>query len=422
MGEHRRPLPAGVRRGGRLRILLVADFYPPEPGGLEAHARRLARALITRGHEVAVATVAGGAGLPAMDDQVRVVRWPTSVGRLKLLYRDRSRPFHPPWPDPAFTRRLGRLAAAFRPDVVHAHGWCAFSALAACRPGAPLVVTLHDYGLRCPKKTLFRGGWECATGRGTACLTCPGDEQGPARRTALAVALAATAGRLDRGVARFLAVSEHVAARHVEGGLDPARVRVVPNFLDMPADAEPPAAGDGPAAGVLYVGPAAAHKGRAVLLQAHRRLPAGLARLVVVGDGGPDAHGVEYAGRLDGDALWARYRAAAVVVVPSVWPEPCPTVALEAMGWGRPLVASRTGGLPDLVADGDSGVLVPPGDPAALAAALRALLEDDGRRRAMGTAALARAQAFSTDAVLPRIEATYREVASREAAATAATP
>jgi glycosyltransferase involved in cell wall biosynthesis len=422
MGEHRRPLPAGVRRGGRLRILLVADFYPPDSGGLEAHARRLARALLTRGHEVAVATVAGGAGLPAMDDGVRVARWPTSVGRLKPLYRDRSRPFHPPWPDPAFTRRLGRLAAAFRPDVVHAHGWCAFSALAASRPDAPLVVTLHDYGLRCPKKTLLRGGRECATGRGTACLTCPRDEQGPARRAALAVALAATAGRLDRGVARFLAVSEHVAARHVEGGLDPARVRVVPNFLDMPADAEPPAAGDGPAAGVLYVGPAAAHKGRAVLLEAHRRLPAGLARLVVVGDGGPDAPGVEYAGRLDGDALWARYRAAAVVVVPSVWPEPCPTVALEAMGWGRPLVASRTGGLLDLVADGDSGVLVPPGDPAALAAALRALLEDGGRRRAMGTAALARAQAFSTDAVVPRIEAIYREVASREAAATAATP
>ena len=338
-----------------------------------------------------------------------VARWPTSIGRLRPLYRDGSRPFHPPWPDQAFTRRLGRLAAAFQPDVVHAHGWCAFSALAACGPGVPLVVTLHDYGLRCPKKTLLRAGRECATGRGVACLTCPGDEQGPARRAVLAAALAATAGRLDRRVARFLAVSEHVAARHVEGGLDPARVRVVPNFLDMPGDAEAPAAGDGPAAGVLYVGPASAHKGRAVLLEAHRRLPAGLARLVVVGDGGPDVPGVEYAGRLDGDALWARYRAGAVVVVPSVWPEPCPTVALEAMGWGRPLVASRTGGLPDLVVDGDNGLLVPPGDPAALAAALRGLLEDDGRRHAMGAAALARARAFSTAAVVPRIEATYRE-------------
>jgi glycosyltransferase involved in cell wall biosynthesis len=73
------------------------------------------------------------------------------------------------------------------------------------------------------------------------------------------------------------------------------------------------------------------------------------------------------------------------------------------------LVASRTGGLPDLVVDGDNGLLVPPGDPAALAAALRGLLEDDGRRHAMGAAALARARAFSTAAVVPRIEATYRE-------------
>jgi glycosyltransferase involved in cell wall biosynthesis len=414
VGEHRRPLPAGLRRGGRLRILLVADFYPPDPGGLEAHAQRLARALTARGHEVAVATV-GEAGPPEADG-VSVARWPTSIGRLRPLYRDGSRPFHPPWPDPGFTRRLRRLAAAFRPDVVHAHGWSAFSALAACGPGAPLVVTLHDYGLYCPKKTLLRAGRECATGRGATCLTCAGDEQGPATRAALAAALAATAGRLGRGVARFLAVSGHVAARHVDGGLDPARVQVIPNFLDMPGDAGAlarprPTAGDGPEAGMLYVGPAAAHKGRAVLLEAHRRLPTGLARLVVVGDGGPDVPGVEYAGRLDGDALWARYRAAAVVVVPSVWPEPCPTVALEAMGWGRPLVASRTGGLPDLVADGVSGVLVPPADPAALAAALCGLLEDGGRRRAMGAAARARARAFSTAAVVPRIEAAYREAA-----------
>ena len=111
-----------------------------------------------------------------------------------------------------------------------------------------------------------------------------------------------------------------------------------------------------------------------------------------------------------------------MVVVPSVWPEPCPTVALEAMGWARPLVASRTGGLPDLVADGETGLLVPPGDPEALAGALRQLLEDDGRRDAMARAAGVRARSFSTGAVVPRIEAVYHEVAADARAAGASLP
>ena len=396
-----------------MRVLLVADFYPPAPGGLEAHVQRLAGALAARGHGVAVAAVGEGSGGGAVDG-VQLERWPTSLGRLRPLYRQASRPFHPPWPDPAFVRRLRSLVGRFRPDVVHAHGWCAFSALAARQADIPLVVTLHDYGLRCPKKTLLRGGQECAAGRGLHCLTCPGDDQGVAKRAALGAALAATTGRLGRGVARFLAVSEHVADRHVEAGLDRSLVQVVPNFLDLPDDVaaadQPPTADDGPP-NVLYVGPATAHKGRAVLLEAHRRLPAGLARLVLVGDGGAvDREGVRCAGRLEGAALWDRYRAASVVAVPSVWPEPCPTVALEAMGWARPVVASRVGGLPDLVADGETGFLVPPGDPGALAGALRPLLEDGRLRRALGRAALARARSFSTAAVVPRIEAVYHEV------------
>jgi glycogen synthase len=412
-----------------MRVLLVADFYPPDPGGLEAHVQRLARALVAGGHEVAVAAVGAGpdgGGPPVADqaDGVRLERLPLSLGRLPL-YQSSARPFHPPWPDPAFAGRLAELGASFRPDVVHAHGWCAFSALGARPAGVPLVVTLHDYGLCCPKKTLLRGGAECAKGRGPRCLSCPGTEQGVAKRAGLGLALTATAGRLGRGAARFLAVSRHVADRHVQAGLDPGRIQVVPNFLDLPdaAAVEPGEPGEPGGSSVLYVGPDSPHKGRSVLLDAHRRLPAGLARLVLVGGGDEGvAAGVEHAGRLEGAALWHRYQAASVVVVPSVWPEPCPTVALEAMGWARPLVASRTGGLPDLVADGETGLLVRPGDPEALAGALRQLLEDDGRRDAMARAAGVRARSFSTGAVVPRIEAVYHEMVADARAAGASVP
>jgi glycosyltransferase involved in cell wall biosynthesis len=106
---------------------------------------------------------------------------------------------------------------------------------------------------------------------------------------------------------------------------------------------------------------------------------------------------------------WIR---ASVGVVPSVWDEPCPTVALEAMASGRPVVASRVGGLPDLVPDGVAGLLVPPRDAGALGAAVGRLLRDGELRGRMGAAAREHADRFGARTVVDRIEAVYREVAA----------
>jgi glycosyltransferase involved in cell wall biosynthesis len=389
-----------------VRVLLTSDFYPPAPGGLEAHVRRLAHGLIRAGDEVMVVT--GGTSPPGDDGGVVVHHAATRLARLPGAYQQHGRAFHPPWPDRAFAGALADVLGRFRPDVVHAHGWCAFSAAAACAGRCPLVVTLHDYGLRCPKKNLLRGGAECADGRGLRCARCPGSEQGTAKRSALAAALAATAGGQRAGTACYIAVSHHVAERHLEAWRTPAQVDVIPNFLDVPP-AAPPEPGE---SGVLYVGPADRHKGLHVLLDARRRLPARLARLVVVGAcvATDAADGVSCPGRLTGNALWQRYREAALVVVPSIWPEPCPTVALEALAYGRPVVASRVGGLPDLVDDGRTGVLVPPGDSRALSSAISALLTDRAALCAMGHAARLSAAAFDTVAVVRRIQTVYEKV------------
>jgi glycosyltransferase involved in cell wall biosynthesis len=390
-------------------VLLVSDFYPPAPGGLEAHVRRLAHALRRTGHTVAV--VAGGPARPPVDDDGVAVHHPgLSLDRLPAAFRDSAHRFHPPWPDHTFQRGVRRVLDRFAADVVHAHGWCQFSAAAAADTRVPVVVTLHDYGVNCPKKNLLRGDAECARGRGIRCLRCRGDEQGTTKRAALSGALSRTVPRLAAQVDRFIAVSEHVARRFRETAPDPQRVVVIPNFLDLPDEpcAEPTGSQ------VLYVGPAARHKGLSVLLRALRQVPPGLAEAVVVGvppaGGAPAA--VCYAGRLTGEPLWRRFRAAAVVVVPSIWPEPCPTVALEALAFGRPVVASRIGGLPDLVADGGTGLLVPPGDPGALAGAITTLLSDRRLLKTMAAAAYASAPSFATTAVVRRIEAVYADAAA----------
>lgn len=397
-----------------MRILQVSDFYPPDPGGLEGHVARLAGQLAARGHEVAVATGgAAGTRMSTMDGPVLVGRLPLSLDRLPIYATGRA--FHPPWPDPAFVRTLLAMARRFQPDVIHAHGWSEFSAAAVGRRlDVPVVATLHDYGLRCPTKSLHCGDRPCRSPLGLCCLTCRNCDQGLVKRAGLAAAIGLGRGRLAGRIARFLAVSSYLARSHISLGIgDESAYRVMPNFIDdvamtNSADGPPPA--DGP---ILFVGPATPHKGRAVLADAYRSLPVRPPLWLVGGESSASLDGIEYLGRRTGAELADAYRAASVVVVPSVWPDPCPTVALEAMAAGRPVIASAVGGLTDIVEPGVTGLLVPPGDPGALADALRALTEDPELAGKLGAAGRDRVvERFSAAAVVPSIESTYREVGS----------
>jgi glycosyltransferase involved in cell wall biosynthesis len=386
-----------------MKILLASDFFPPSPGGLEAHVQRLANALIRREHEVAVVTCT--AQPDPLPGSAAIVPAMTVLGRAPQLFLEGGRPYPPPFPDVSFRRTVSLLADRWQPDVIHAHGWCAFSCYWPSAP--PLVVTLHDHGLRCPKKTLIREGAECVSGRGMRCITCAG-AQSIAKRLPLTAVMTQSVPRLVAHTSRFLAVSRSVAQRVAEVGITAPAVEVVPNFLDiddLPRDA--PA----DAATILFVGPDSQHKGRSVLINAFRHLPSGQARLVLVGSDTPvDVPGVSTLGYLRNAALREQYQKASVVVVPSVWPEPCPTVVLEAMAHGRPVVGSRIGGIPDLVEDGLSGLLVRPNDPRALADALLRILTDHDLRHRLARGARARAEQFSTAAVVPRIEQVYASI------------
>jgi glycosyltransferase involved in cell wall biosynthesis len=166
---------------------------------------------------------------------------------------------------------------------------------------------------------------------------------------------------------------------------------------------------------LLFVGDIAHDKGVETLLEAYRILDSP-PPLVLMGhrflslEHAP--RGVLALGLVPPAMVVTAWRRSLAGVIPSIYPDPCPSVAMEAMAVGRPLVGTRNGGIPDLIDDGRTGLLVPHSDAPALARALQSLLGSPELRRRMGDAARVKFQEFTASCVVPRIERVYRETLS----------
>ncbi|MDP9404115.1 MAG: glycosyltransferase family 4 protein [Actinomycetota bacterium] len=403
-----------------MRILELTDTYPPFIGGLERHVQILSRALLARGHQVSVATTAVP-GAPAFSDEDGVaVHRITGWSKVLSPFYSAGRPFHPTIPDPGMVRSLQRVLERERPDVVHAHSWNLASYLPLHTPacGRALIVTAHDYGLVCPKKTMMRaGGSLCAGPSLRACVPCAGDQYGMAKGAALATGIALS-NPLLRRVDCFTAVSRFVADR-LNATVTPLtgkQVEVVSSFVpaglsEAAAAAPRPEflpADDGY---VLFVGALSPAKGLPVLLDAHRRLSHRVP-LVLLGTPHPDTPGdlgpdVVLRTNVPHGEVMAAMHKAAIVVAPSVWPDPLPMTVSEAQLCGTPVIGARSGGIPEQIVDGVTGLIVEPGDVAGLAGAIDALLAAPEQRKAMGAAGLAHARKFEVSSVVEDVESVF---------------
>ena len=216
----------------------------------------------------------------------------------------------------------------------------------------------------------------------------------------LARRVPALARRVLRGARLVIAASSALAESAVELGAHD--VRVIPSGVELPDavgdEAAPPE--------VLYAGRLSPEKGVLELVEAARGM-----NLVVAGDGPLRRRVPGARGFVPHDELQRLYARAAVVACPSRR-EGFGVACLEAMAHARPVVATNAGGLRDLVVDGETGLVVPPRDAAALRAALERLLGDRELRRRLGTAARDRArERFSWPAVTEATVAAYRMAA-----------
>jgi glycosyltransferase involved in cell wall biosynthesis len=222
------------------------------------------------------------------------------------------------------------------------------------------------------------------------------------------IELARRAPRLVRGTLRGarLVIAASTALAQAASLLGAREVRVIPSGVDLPAaagqEADPPE--------VLYAGRLSEEKGVLELVEATDGM-----NLIVAGDG-PLRGRMPFArGFVPHDELERLYARAAVVVCPSRR-EGFGVACLEAMAHGRPVVATDVGGLRDLVVDGETGLVVPPRDPAALRAALEQLLADPKLRQRLGAAGRQRArERFSWDAVTSAVVDAYAEALGRTA-------
>lgn len=374
------------------RILQIAHDHPDwTPGGTEIVAHDLTRALAARpGHAARL--------LVAATSLHRPDALPGALGRLgdDLVLRTGAydRFMMTRLDGTVWVETVARLLAAERPEIVHLHGLDRIGAdivpvIRRHAPHARIVLTLHDYQLICANDGLMlttTDGARCRGASPDACRRCFPD-QAAARHALRRAHLLAVLDAVDL----FIAPSRFLRDRFVAWGLDPARIALLPNAVAAADLAQPAEAPRARRNRFAFFGTIARHKGVLTLLDAAARAGGDVSVTLHGGLGHADAafradfaraleaagQAAQHVGPYHRDEAVALMRTADWIVAPSLWWENSPLVLLEAQAAGRPVIVSGIGGMAELVAHGQTGLHVPPGNAAALAETLRDACDPD---------------------------------------------
>jgi glycosyltransferase involved in cell wall biosynthesis len=373
-----------------MRVLVVTGIWPPDVGGPASHAPEVASFLVGRGHQVEVVTTAAAAPAP--------VPYPLRFVSRRL----------PPGIRHAAVVGLVALRAR-RADVVYATSMVGRTAVATFLARRPLVVKFASDPAfeRAVRRGLYHGPLDSFQ---HASLP-PGGRLLRRVRTL-------TAGR----AAHMVCPSEYLRQIVLTWGIAPDRVSVLPNTLPCYDDLPPR---ETLRAGLGLDGKTLAFAGRLTRQKALDDTLAAVAeldgvRLLVAGTGeerarletraGPQ---VQFLGPLGRRQVTELFAAADAAVLSSSWETGRPFSVVEALAVGTPVIATAVGGVPEVVTDGVNGLLVEPGDPAALADALRRFFADDDLRRRLAAAAPASVSGLTPEAVLAWLEDRLLEASGR---------
>ena len=374
-----------------MKILHLNTFDDPiDGGGAEVVLWELMRGLAGAGHDNVLLSTSNQPGLKRKERDgfsiwragLRNLYWPgnhTPKGAaLRAVWH--AVDSYNPW----MQNHLRQVLRTERPDVVTVHslsGWSAAAWKTIQSEGIPIVQVLHDHYLLCPKTTMFNKGHNCEK----QCTSCH--------------LLRLWHPSLSNIVSAVVGVSRYILERHLAFGCfqDVALRRVIHNVrspdylgLDEPSPRRESRAG----LRIGFIGQLLPTKGVGILIDAFKAAALPNAELWIAGSGKPDyaaslhqnaaSISVRFLGRV---APRDFYPQVDIVVVPSLWQEPLGLVVVEALAFGKPVIASRRGGIPEMIKDGENGILFEPNRPGELRAALGLLAKDSEMLARMGEVA-----------------------------------
>jgi glycosyltransferase involved in cell wall biosynthesis len=374
-----------------VRVVVVSGIWPPDPGGPASHAPALADFLAERGHAVEVVTTADSE--PARRSYP--VAW---ASRRSPLRHVRSA---------LLVRRASRRA-----DVVYATSMIRRAAIGSRLARRPLVVKLVSDEV-----------FERATRSGRYVGTL--DEF---QRTGSGLRTRFLRGTRDAALRRARHVfcpSAYLRDVALGWDVDPEHLSVLPNptpeIPPLPSRDELRTELGLSGHALVFAGRLGPQKALGVALQALVDVPE--TSLAVAGDGpqraalegrarelGLDGR-VSFLGSVPREQVLRLFHAADASLLPSAW-ENFPHTVVEALAVGCPVIATAVGGVPEVVRDGENGLLVAPGDPSALAAAIARFFADDALRARLREAAARSVEGYSEDAVFAEIESELQRAAS----------
>jgi glycosyltransferase involved in cell wall biosynthesis len=389
-----------------MKLLFISSLYHPnQVGGAEKVVRLIAESMVQHGHEPVVVTtqdsrgnrIAGVDGVKVYYIGLKNLYWPYTRGERSAIAKavwhgiDSN--------NPLMARAVAQVLDAEKPDAVNTHNLTGFSCAvwnSVKSRRLPLIHTLHDYSLMCPKTSMFKDGRNCQR----QCTTC---------------ALYKSASkRLSQQVDHVMGVSRFTLERHLISGYFQAALQadVIHNGLpDRPSARPRPALAERPLQ-LGYVGQLTEQKGIRELVRQMADWQSGQCELLVAGKGtaayeaqlrAEAPKNVRLLGFVDADEV---YRAIDLLVVPSLWEEPLATTVLEAYMHGIPVIVSRRGGLPEMVDEGRTGFVYEPLEAGGLRQAIDMVLRNPLIVQDMRPLVLEKARDFA----LENMKAKYLQV------------
>jgi len=354
-----------------MKILQINKFYFLK-GGSERYLFDLSKLLKQKGHKVIPFSMKDERNLPSeyseyFIENINLHKF-NIINIIKFFYNYEA------------VRNLEELIRREKPDIAHLHNIAHQLTPAIInvlkKNNIPVVQTLHDYKLICPNSKLFTNGKYCEACRGGRyynCFlrNCMHKSRAMSFLGMLEAYLNSKIKKVYDGVDMFIAPSEFMRNVSLKFGISGKKIKVINNFVEaLNLKSDPVMAVDDY---LLYFGRLSDEKGIASLLEAMKNVKSAI-KLKIVG-AGPDRNKlesiskkmelenkVEFLGPKYGAALADLINGSMAVVIPSVWPENMPYSLLESMSAGKAVIASRTGGMGEIIENGTNGFLFSPGN------------------------------------------------------------